>query len=109
MKAPSRPRATGLASGEHRAAPGRTQAPGGRGDGPALLEPRLLVFFLVGCVLFGYPVLGMFSAPARIAGIPALYLYLFVAWGLFVGALAWLVERRERPRQPARGAGRRSP
>lgn len=57
-----------------------------------LLVPRLLVLTLAGLALFGYPLLAQFEAPARYAGVPALYLYLFGVWALFVGALAWLME-----------------
>jgi len=63
-----------------------------RSERQRLIAPRLLVLFLLGCVLFGYPILGLFSEPRHFGSIPALFVYLFLVWGLFIGALAWLVE-----------------
>lgn len=56
------------------------------------LAPRLILLTLAGLLLFGYPFLAVFSGPRRIAGIPLLYVYLFVAWGLFIAAIARLVD-----------------
>jgi hypothetical protein len=79
--------------------------PGERDDGPRLIEPRLVALFLAGCVLFGYPLPGLFDHPAEVAGLPALYVYLLVAWAGFIAALAWLFERREGWRRPSAGRG----
>jgi len=67
-----------------------------------LLGPRLALLFLTGCLAFGPPFLGLFSQPATFAGIPALYVYLFTAWALFILVLALLVE----PPRPQRGRAR---
>ncbi len=41
--------------------------------------------FLLGCLLFGWPLLALFNVPAAVAGVPVLYAYLFAAWaGLIV-------------------------
>jgi len=69
-----------------------------------LLGPRLMLLFLAGCLAFGPPFLGLFSKPSRIAGIPALFVYLFTAWALFILVLALLVE----PPRPQRPRGRRN-
>lgn len=46
---------------------------------------RLTGLFLIGCVLFNYPILTMFNLKIMLFGIPMLYLYLFTAWlGLIV-------------------------
>ena len=63
-----------------------------------LLGPRLLALFLGGCLLFGYPILGLVSRSASLAGIPVLYVYLFVVWALFIALIAWLVEGRRNRR-----------
>ncbi|HQY28126.1 MAG TPA: hypothetical protein PK787_04985 [Burkholderiaceae bacterium] len=55
---------------------------------------RLVAVFLLGCVLFNYPVLSLFNTPAAIFGIPLLYVYVFGAWGLLIGLLALVIERR---------------
>lgn len=56
---------------------------------------RLVAIVLLGCVLFNYPVLSLFSKPGALFGIPLLYLYIFAVWALFIGLIAWLIERHE--------------
>jgi hypothetical protein len=74
----------------------------GREDSSRLLPPRLVLLALVGCLLFGYPFLAVFSRPLRLGGIPLLYVYLFVAWGAFIVAIARLVDAGERDSKVAR-------
>ncbi len=54
---------------------------------------RLAAVFLLGCVLFNYPVIALFNKPVEIAGIPLLYFFLFGAWALLIGLMAWAIER----------------
>lgn len=54
---------------------------------------RLAAVFLLGCVLFNYPVLFLFNKTAAWLGVPALYLYIFGAWGFLVGLMALIAER----------------
>ena len=56
---------------------------------------RLVAIVLLGCVLFNYPVLSLFSKPGALFGIPLLYIYIFAVWALFIGLIAWLIERHE--------------
>jgi hypothetical protein len=57
-------------------------------------EQRLVALFLLGCLLFNYPLLALFSVRAMVFGVPVLYAYLFSAWvGLIVLAAA-VMERR---------------
>jgi hypothetical protein len=97
VRSPERPGAErggrGESTGELR---GRRRELAEMGD--RLLVPRLLVLALAGCLLFGYPFLAVFSRPERIAGIPLLYVYLFLAWGLFILAIARLVDPGRRRR-----------
>jgi hypothetical protein len=46
---------------------------------------RLVALFLLGLLLFNYPLLAMFNHPRLVGGIPLLYLYLFLAW---IGVIA---------------------
>lgn len=55
---------------------------------------RLLGLFLLGAVLFNPPLLGVFREADLVLGIPALVLYLFIAWSALIAALAVIVERR---------------
>jgi hypothetical protein len=56
---------------------------------------RLVAIVLLGCVLFNYPVLSLFSKPNALFGIPLLYFYLFAIWALLIGLMACVIERRE--------------
>jgi hypothetical protein len=45
----------------------------------------LVAVFLLGALLFSWPLLALFNVPASVAGVPLLYAYLFAAWaGLIV-------------------------
>jgi uncharacterized membrane protein len=58
---------------------------------------RLVALFLLGCTLFSYPFLDIFNVRAFVFGIPALYLYLLVAWVGMIALAAIVVGRRESP------------
>ena len=55
---------------------------------------RLAALFLLGCLLFNYPLLSLFTGHLEIFGIPVLYAYVFGAWALFIGLMALAVEKR---------------
>jgi hypothetical protein len=54
---------------------------------------RLVAIFLLGLLLFNYPVLALFNRPTGALGIPLLYAYVFLAWLLLIGLLALVIER----------------
>jgi hypothetical protein len=56
---------------------------------------RLIGLFLLGLLLFNYPLLAMFNAPALVLGVPKLYLYLFVAWAALIAGAAIVLHRTE--------------
>ena len=56
---------------------------------------RLIGIFLLGCLLFNFPLLALFNVRATVAGIPVIYAYLFVAWVLLIGLVAVIMERRD--------------
>ena len=60
---------------------------------PTLKGQRLVALFLLGCLLFTYPILSLFAGSTQVFGIPLLYLYLFAAWGALIGMMALIVER----------------
>lgn len=62
---------------------------------PTLKGQRLVALFLLGCLLFNYPLLSLFASEIRIWGIPLIYVYLFAAWTVLIGAMALIVERRD--------------
>ena len=55
--------------------------------------PRLVAVFLLGVLLFNYPLLALFNRTVLILGVPLLYAYIFAAWGLLIGLAALVVER----------------
>jgi hypothetical protein len=60
---------------------------------PSRTGPRLLALFLLGCLLFNYPLVALFNVRATIAGIHVLNAYLFSAWALLIVMVAAIVER----------------
>jgi hypothetical protein len=57
--------------------------------------PRLVAIFVLGFLLFAPPLLGVFDRNTRVAGVPLLWLYLFLAWGLVIGLIAVTVRRSD--------------
>jgi hypothetical protein len=55
---------------------------------------RLIALFVLGCLLFNYPVLSLFNVAAAVFGVPVLYAYLFVAWALLIVLMALAAETR---------------
>ena len=56
--------------------------------------PRLIALCMLGCVLFNFPILALFNVPGTLFGVPVLYAYIFLAWALLIGLMAWVVEKR---------------
>ncbi len=70
---------------------------------PGIQAQRLAALFLLGCLLFNYPLLQLFARGNEIAGIPVLYIYIFSAWGALIALIALVVESRgERALPPDR-------
>ena len=55
---------------------------------------RLVAVFLLGCVLFNYPLLSLFNKPWKILDVPLLYIYLFAAWAALIALMAYVIEKR---------------
>jgi hypothetical protein len=60
---------------------------------PSRKGERLVGLFLLGCLLFNFPLLALFNVQAKVFGIPLLYAYLFAAWGLLIALVAAIMER----------------
>ena len=54
---------------------------------------RLVALFLLGALLFNYPLLALFNRAAETFGVPVLYAYIFIAWAALIALLAIVVER----------------
>jgi len=55
---------------------------------------RLAALFLLGLLLFNYPLLAVFNVPGTVLGVPILYAYFFLAWAALVALMALVIERR---------------
>ncbi len=60
-----------------------------------LTTQRLAAVFLLGCLLFNYPLLALFNKAAVIFGIPVLYGYIFLAWLGLILLVALVIENRQ--------------
>jgi hypothetical protein len=58
-----------------------------------LSTQRLAALFLLGCVLFNYPLLSLFNHSGEVMGLPPLFAWLMGAWLLLIALMAWTVER----------------
>lgn len=61
---------------------------------PNIKSQRLAALFVLGCLLFNYPLLALFNRTTTLGSIPVLYLYVFAAWALLIALLAWVVEKK---------------
>ncbi|MNF47502.1 hypothetical protein D3C84_287060 [compost metagenome] len=57
-----------------------------------LRAQRLVAVFMLGCLLFSYPLLALFDGGGEVFGIPLLFAYLFGAWALLIVAMILVVE-----------------
>lgn len=55
---------------------------------------RLVGVFLLGCVLLNYPVLYLFNRSDEFLGIPIVIAYVFAAWSILIGLMAYAIEKR---------------
>ncbi|HMQ55479.1 MAG TPA: hypothetical protein PKE64_23880 [Anaerolineae bacterium] len=59
-----------------------------------VIRQRLIAIFVIGCLLFNYPLLSLFSTETMLWGFPVLYVYVFVSWLLLIGLLIGIIESR---------------
>lgn len=55
---------------------------------------RLVAAFLLGCLLFNYPILSLFNRGADVGGLPLLFVFLMGSWLGLIALMAWIIERR---------------
>jgi hypothetical protein len=58
------------------------------------INQRLVALFLLGNILFNFPLLSLFNKSHFLQGIPVLYIYVFAAWAGLIGLLAFVVEKK---------------
>jgi hypothetical protein len=52
---------------------------------------RLTATAALALVLFNFPFLGVFDSDALVAGLPVIWVYLFVVWSAMIALVAWVV------------------
>ena len=62
-------------------------------DRSGITGQRLVAVFLLGCVLFNYPLLSLFNKPWEILDVPLLYIYIFAAWAALIALMAYVIEK----------------
>jgi hypothetical protein len=62
---------------------------------PNIKGQRLAALFLLGFLLFNYPLLTLFAGSSHVFGIPVLYVYVFAVWALLIGLMALVIEKRD--------------
>ena len=59
----------------------------------AVQAQRLTALFVLGCLLFSFPLLSLFNTGGTVFGIPVLYAYLFGVWVGLIALIILVVER----------------
>ena len=65
---------------------------------------RLVGLFLLGALLFNFPLLYLFNRPVLFFGMPVLYLYLFAAWSLIIMLMLIISHSKPDKSLPDKGA-----
>ena len=53
---------------------------------------RLIALCMLGILMFSYPMLALFNVSGAFFGVPVLYAYIFIAWGVLVALMAVVAE-----------------
>jgi hypothetical protein len=53
---------------------------------------HFIALCMFGMLMFNYPILALFNVPSTLFGIPVLYAYVFIAWGVLIASMAYLAE-----------------
>jgi hypothetical protein len=62
--------------------------------GSRLVAQRLVALFLLGGLLFNFPLLALFNRAGEVFGIPLLYAYIFGVWLALIVFMALVTERQ---------------
>jgi len=68
-------------------------------------KERLIALCVLGLFALNYPFLALFSKVSFLFKIPVLFLYIFLVWGLFIGCVAFAIERPPRLPPVGKAAG----
>jgi Na+/H+-dicarboxylate symporter len=62
---------------------------------------QLMFVALTFVALLAFPLLGLWDQPARLGGVPVLWVAVFGWWALLIGLTAWLVRHPATPKNSA--------
>jgi len=69
----------------------------------SIKNKRLVGLFLLGCILFNYPILHLFNLEHFFLGLPLIYLYMFTVWSILIVAIVFITRIRSiSPYRPTR-------
>ena len=66
-----------------------------------MISRRLFALFLLGCLLFNYPILSLFNLETYLFGIPLLYLYMFAVWTVLIVLIVFVMRSHDKTRSAA--------
>lgn len=58
----------------------------------SIKNKRLAGLFLLGCIVFNYPLLSLFNLRRILFGLPLFYLYIFSVWSAMIILLIWVTK-----------------
>jgi len=61
----------------------------------SLRGTRMVAVGVLALLLFGFPFMTLFDVNVRVFGVPLLWTYLFVSWGVVIAIVAWSVRDAE--------------
>jgi hypothetical protein len=61
----------------------------------SLRSARMVAVAALAVLLFGFPFMAVFDLNVRVLGVPLLWTYLFVSWGVVIAIVAWSVRDTE--------------
>ncbi|RMF58810.1 MAG: hypothetical protein D6748_07795 [Calditrichaeota bacterium] len=53
---------------------------------------KLITLFILGVIFYCTPFFSLFNVDKEFLGVPVLYLYLFISWGLLITLTAFVIE-----------------
>ena len=66
----------------------------------SIKNKRLVGLFLLGCIVFNYPLLSLFNLKRMLYGLPLFYLYIFAAWSVMIILLIIVTHRSSTQNKP---------
>jgi len=68
---------------------------------------RVISLLIAGIAFLNYPIMSVFSKIELVFGFPVLYFYLFLVWGLVIGAMALILH--DRPQKSSASSAGKEP